>query len=84
MNGLKTNAPNDVIWDIMRCWVKENPVQMKNFKDGSPGRKILAKEPEFTVDFTERPDADAPSRKIKLVRFPETPENWGPMARAKR
>lgn len=61
--------------------VKENPVKIR---DGSRGKNILAKEPKFSVDFTERPDADAPSRKIKLVRFPENPQNWGPLAKAKR
>ena len=23
--GLKTDAPPDVMWDIMRCWVAEHP-----------------------------------------------------------
>ena len=84
MHALKTDAPPEVMWDIMRCWVKKNPVKMKNFENGAPGKAILEKPPKFEADFTERPDADAESRKIKLVRFPELPANWGPLAKAKR
>ncbi len=27
--AIKTNAPNDLVWDIMRCWVKEHPLHKK-------------------------------------------------------
>jgi tRNA (guanine26-N2/guanine27-N2)-dimethyltransferase len=37
----------------------------------------------ITPNFTEHPDADPESRKIKLVRFQKNPEKyWGPKARA--
>jgi len=39
--GFKTDAPMDVIWDMMRAWVKVNPVRMDRVKENSPGYKIL-------------------------------------------
>ena len=36
-----------------------------------------------TINFTEHPLANPPSRKIKMTRFPTPPPNWGPMARAR-
>jgi hypothetical protein len=33
--GIKTDAPWSVVWDIMRCWVKEHPV--KKSAAGSAG-----------------------------------------------
>jgi tRNA (guanine26-N2/guanine27-N2)-dimethyltransferase len=34
--AIKTDAPPNVIWDIMRCWVKKHPVGNRGKKDGSP------------------------------------------------
>jgi tRNA (guanine26-N2/guanine27-N2)-dimethyltransferase len=28
-DAIKTDAPNDVVWDIMRCWVKKHPIHKK-------------------------------------------------------
>ncbi|CAI8020792.1 tRNA (guanine(26)-N(2))-dimethyltransferase [Geodia barretti] len=81
-NALKTDAPNSVLWDIMRCWVKMKPVKVK---PTSPAAVILSKEPKIEASFSVRKDANPPSRIQKLARFPENPEpNWGPKARAKR
>ncbi|ORY00484.1 N2,N2-dimethylguanosine tRNA methyltransferase [Basidiobolus meristosporus CBS 931.73] len=81
--SLKTNAPNDIIWDVMRSWVEKHPV--KNISENSPAFKILSKKPSFDADFTQHPDATPGSRKIKLVRFQQNPtKNWGPKARHKR
>lgn len=27
--AVKTDAPPEVLWDIVRCWVKEHPVVVK-------------------------------------------------------
>uniref|UniRef100_A0A2P2LIN7 tRNA (guanine(26)-N(2))-dimethyltransferase n=1 Tax=Rhizophora mucronata TaxID=61149 RepID=A0A2P2LIN7_RHIMU len=48
--GLKSDAPMDVIWDIMRCWVKNHPV--KSQAPDQPGSVILAREPVLQVLFT--------------------------------
>lgn len=40
--SIKTNAPSSVIFDIMREWIKSNPVKMDNIKQGSPARTLLS------------------------------------------
>jgi len=54
--ALKTDAPMEVLWDIMRAWVKDHPV--KPPKEGSPAFQILAKESTTlsSPDFTIRPE----------------------------
>jgi tRNA (guanine26-N2/guanine27-N2)-dimethyltransferase len=81
--SIKTDAPSNVMWDIMRAWVKKNPVVMNNIAENSPARVILAKEPTIQVDFTRHPKAMAESRAEHLVRYQVNPTaNWGPKARA--
>ena len=82
---IKTDAPPLFIWDIMRSWVKMNPIKMENIGDHSPSRKILSVEAVNVVSFERHPESNPPSRQIKLVRFQENPEkNWGPKPRAKK
>jgi tRNA (guanine26-N2/guanine27-N2)-dimethyltransferase len=42
--SIKTNAPRTFVHDIIREWIKTNPVKMGNVKDGSPAKVLLAKE----------------------------------------
>ncbi|KAI1320480.1 RNA methyltransferase tRNA(m5U54)methyltransferase [Mortierella claussenii] len=79
--SIKTNAPPSAIWDIMRSWVKLNPV--KNLKPESPAFKILAVEPKKIANFEMHPEARSESRRNNLVRYQMNPtKNWGPQARA--
>eukprot|EP01135_Chromosphaera_perkinsii_P000831 Nk52_evm119s151 gene=Nk52_evmTU119s151 len=80
--GLKTDCPTEMLWDIMRCWVKKNPLTAKRKAMDTPGNRILSKEPTIEADFTINPKALSKSRESCLVRFPELPPNWGPRARA--
>jgi tRNA (guanine26-N2/guanine27-N2)-dimethyltransferase len=81
--SVKTDAPASVMWDIMRAWVKKNPVVMNNIAENSPARAILKKEPTIEVKFDRHPKAVAESRSDHLVRFQVNPTpNWGPKARA--
>uniref|UniRef100_A0A3Q2T8Y3 tRNA (guanine(26)-N(2))-dimethyltransferase n=1 Tax=Fundulus heteroclitus TaxID=8078 RepID=A0A3Q2T8Y3_FUNHE len=83
-NGVKTDAPPGVIWDIMRCWEKTNPVKREKLSQTSPAFKILSSEPRLEACFTVREDANPQSRKRHLTRFQENPQAfWGPKARAK-
>eukprot|EP00980_Cylindrotheca_fusiformis_P019685 scaffold6870_cov121-Cylindrotheca_fusiformis.AAC.12 len=78
-NAIKTNAPNEVVWDIMRTWAKENPPK-KAPAEGSPAAKILSKDPAIKVDFSI-PKAMAGNSKV--ARFPQNPEkHWGPKRKA--
>lgn len=77
--AVKTDAPDDVVWDIMRCWVKKHPVNDKR-KNDSPGQAILQREPDHQADFT------VPSgllQKKTATRYQRNPEPyWGPKSRA--
>ncbi|XP_069460404.1 tRNA (guanine(26)-N(2))-dimethyltransferase [Ambystoma mexicanum] len=83
-NAIKTDAPPTVIWDIMRCWEKNNPVKRERLSETSPAYFILSTEPRLQASFDVRDDANPKSRKQGLKRFQENPEaNWGPRARAR-
>ncbi|XP_047676349.1 tRNA (guanine(26)-N(2))-dimethyltransferase isoform X2 [Tachysurus fulvidraco] len=83
-NALKTDAPAAVLWDIMRCWEKKNPVKKERLSETSPAFRILSTEPTVQACFDVRDDANPQSRKRHLTRFQENPQaNWGPKARAK-
>ncbi|CAM9497433.1 unnamed protein product [Choristocarpus tenellus] len=78
--AIKTDAPDDVMWDIMRCWVKKHPINDRRASKNSPGQTILAREPEHEVDFTIPPDL---VKKKQATRYQSNPEaNWGPKSRA--
>lgn len=83
-NAIKTDASPSVLWDIMRCWEKLNPVKRERLSESSPAARILSVEPELQASFTVRADANPNSRKQGLKRFQANPEPyWGPKARAK-
>lgn len=83
-NAIKTDAPPKVLWDIMRCWERNNPVKREKLSPTSPAFKILSSEPSLEACFTVREDANPQSRKKHLTRFQENPQAfWGPKARAK-
>lgn len=89
-NAVKTDAPGHVVWDIMRAWVEENPLQKKP-AEGSVAEKILAidrtlKEIDWSVPKSLKKqesgtaaNANNGKKKKKISRFPLNPEkNWGP------
>uniref|UniRef100_A0A671NKI6 tRNA (guanine(26)-N(2))-dimethyltransferase n=1 Tax=Sinocyclocheilus anshuiensis TaxID=1608454 RepID=A0A671NKI6_9TELE len=83
-NAVKTDAPAGVLWDIIRCWEKSNPVKRERLSETSPAHRILSAEPTLQACFEIREDANPQSRKRHLTRFQENPQaNWGPKARAK-
>jgi len=47
--AVKTDAPPEVMWDIFRCWIKENPVNEKRMIKGGICTKLLQTEPEITA-----------------------------------
>jgi len=82
--AIKTDAPNQVIWDILRAWCKEHPppANTKKAKKESieTKQKILGVEPSIDVDFTVPKGLE---ERKKAQRFPQNPEkNWGPKPRA--
>ncbi|XP_073124512.1 tRNA (guanine(26)-N(2))-dimethyltransferase 2-like isoform X2 [Henckelia pumila] len=81
--GLKTDAPMNVIWDIMRCWVKKHPVKAQ--PPDQAGSVILAKEPVLQANFARAVASLSKSQVNKVARFLPNPErHWGPKLRAGR
>ncbi|PIN27199.1 tRNA (guanine(26)-N(2))-dimethyltransferase [Handroanthus impetiginosus] len=81
--GLKTDAPMDVIWDIMRCWVKNHPVKAQ--PSDQAGSVILAKEPVLQANFARAVASLSKAQAKKVARFLPNPErHWGPKVRAGR
>ncbi|XP_065187249.1 tRNA (guanine(26)-N(2))-dimethyltransferase-like [Sycon ciliatum] len=81
--GLRTDAPTSVVFDILRAWVKTNPI--KDPAPNSPAAKILSREPAVDVCFDILPEANPPSRQHNLLRYQINPEpNWGPKCKAKK
>ena len=82
--AIKTNAPPEFIWDLVRAYEKENPSTKKNWT--GVAKAILEQEKNFSdtkIDFTEHEEADPASRKQKLLRFQHNPPNWGPKSKAR-
>lgn len=42
--SLKTDASHSQLHDIYRSWIKIHPVKLENISEGSPARRLLAKE----------------------------------------
>ena len=74
--AVKTNAPNSVVFDILRAWAKKHPPK-KALEEGSFAAKILAKEPSIAVDFSMPKGGLGHARSV--ARFPVNPTtHWGP------
>ena len=79
--AIKTDAPMAAVWDVLRCWARDNPP--KALSETSPAHRILATPPATEADFTPLPEARALLDKKgkdgqKIHRFPPTPAEWGP------
>ncbi|GAA5912975.1 hypothetical protein JCM6882_008888 [Rhodosporidiobolus microsporus] len=84
--SIKTDAPRKFVHDIVREWIKVNPVAMKNVKDGSPAKRLLEREQTHEVSLAPHAGtAAALLDNVKLVRYQMNPQaNWGPARAAVR
>lgn len=81
--SIKTPAPAQVIWDIVRTWEKTHPVKPAKLETDPVTKHILSQDIITQVDFSERPDANPISRKDGRLRFQFNPTPyWGPGSRA--
>lgn len=79
--AIKTDAPNSIVWDIMRAWSKKDP-PINPSPPGSAAEKILAVEASIQVDFSV-PKSMKLAREGGVPRFPQNPQpNWGPKSKA--
>lgn len=77
--SIKTDAPNQVLWDIIRAWEKKNPINKEKHRDNKVLMAILDKKSTIDVCFQNHPDAVPYSRSQKLTRFQLNPQaHWGP------
>jgi tRNA (guanine26-N2/guanine27-N2)-dimethyltransferase len=53
-NSIKTDAPTEVVWDVLREWVKQKPINEKWLKPEFKVVEILKKEIKSKIDFTIR------------------------------
>jgi len=82
--SIKTNASNDVIWDIVRAWEKEHPIKREKLAENSPAARILDTSSTTDVSFIMHPHANPISRQTRLSRFQQNPTvNWGPGVRSR-
>jgi len=53
-NSIKTDAPTEVVWDVLREWVKQKPINEKWLKSEFKVVEILKREIKSKIDFTIR------------------------------
>ncbi|XP_049871406.1 probable tRNA (guanine(26)-N(2))-dimethyltransferase [Pectinophora gossypiella] len=81
--SVKTSAPAQVIWDIIRTWEKTHPVKPAKLEADPVAKHILSQDVNSHVDLSERPDANPSSRRDGRLRFQFNPAPfWGPGSRA--
>jgi tRNA (guanine26-N2/guanine27-N2)-dimethyltransferase len=80
--ALKTTAPPEAVWDVLRCWVRDRQPLARPPDPDSAAGKILARPPALQADFTRAaaavPASAAPGA---APRFVQNPAFWGPRAR---
>lgn len=82
--SIKTDAPNDIIWDIVRAWEKEHPVKREKLAVDSPAARILNASSTTDISLAMHPFANPISRQKHLSRFQQNPTvNWGPGVRSR-
>jgi tRNA (guanine26-N2/guanine27-N2)-dimethyltransferase len=85
-NSIKTNAPHDVVWEVMKRWIEQKPRKEDAIKSGTPGFKLLQKpKDEGKVVIFDKELGKEEDKAAGVVRYQVNPTaNWGPMARAGR
>lgn len=77
-NSVKTDAPQTIVWDVIRAWVLTHPVSEKRLKDSVAARTILAKRPSVEITFDKSYNI-VPKSLQGLVRYQQNPAPfWGP------
>uniref|UniRef100_A0A914C3Q4 tRNA (guanine(26)-N(2))-dimethyltransferase n=2 Tax=Acrobeloides nanus TaxID=290746 RepID=A0A914C3Q4_9BILA len=80
--SIKTDAPLDFIWDIVRTHAKQ--CNITSLPENLPGHVILSKENSHTINFTYNSKAISKSQQEGMLRFQDNKgKNWGPKEKAK-
>ncbi|XP_074595229.1 tRNA methyltransferase 1 [Brevipalpus obovatus] len=82
--SLKTDAPNNFLWDIFKEWAKKSSCPNENkLKKDDIAKSILQKPTTSEISFSIHSLANPASKNQKLLRFQVNPPFWGPKSRAK-
>lgn len=77
-NSIKTDAPQSVIWDVIRAFVQIHPVSEKRLQNSAVARTILSKQPTTEIVFDKNYNI-LPKSLQGLVRYQQNPAPyWGP------
>ncbi|KAJ8714377.1 hypothetical protein PYW07_002602 [Mythimna separata] len=82
--SIKTAAPSQVVWDIIRTWEKTHPAKPAKLAADPVARFILTQDIKTqNIDLSPRGDANPTSRRDGRLRFQYNPTpHWGPGTRA--
>lgn len=81
--AIKTDAPLDFLWDVVRTVAKNN-ANGSRLDYQSSGKRILEAPIKHKIDLRINPEAQAKSKADSLLRFQcNKGKNWGPKNKAK-
>jgi tRNA (guanine26-N2/guanine27-N2)-dimethyltransferase len=81
-DAIKTNAPSNVVWDVLRAWILKNPTK-KSPPEDSPAAKIFSKPPSIILEEVDFTIPKSFKTNNDVSRFPLNPEkHWGPKRKA--
>ena len=84
-DGIKTTAPPSVVWDIMRCYVRDCVETKGTPKADTVAGHILSMEPQLKADFSYVEGCDSSTKNTGVAKFLPNPEDfWGPKERANK
>jgi len=77
-SSVKTDAPQSVVWDVIRTCVQTHPVSEKRLQDSVAARTILSKQSTTEIIFDNEYNT-VPKSLQGLVRYQQNPAPyWGP------
>ena len=62
--------------DLLRGWIKENPVKERHLKEGTPVKALLDQQPQVLANFELHPEANPKSREQGLLRWQMNPNRY--------
>ncbi|XP_012544912.1 tRNA (guanine(26)-N(2))-dimethyltransferase isoform X2 [Bombyx mori] len=81
--SVKTNAPPQLMWDIIRTWEKTHPIKQSKLVSDPVTKHILSQDIKNNVDLSVNELANPLSRRDGRLRFQINPAPfWGPGSRA--
>ena len=84
-DGIKTTAAPSVVWDVLRCYIRDCTEAKGNPAADTVAGHILSRVPQLKADFSFVDGCDSSTKSTGMAKFLPNPENfWGPKERANR